>query len=107
MSKKREIAITFVTDDDGTVASAINAVSHIADLTVTSKTLDDRRSRPAHQQTRPRCEPEIIAVTEARSHESELVYTASNPEAPHYRSIDIEASLNKLGLSREQLASQR
>jgi len=108
MSRKREITIIFVTDDEETIASVINAVSHIGDdLTVTSKILRDPKSKRAHQQKRASPGPEIIKVTESWSHKPELVYCAINPETPHRRNIDVEASLKKLGLNREQLLSER
>jgi hypothetical protein len=108
MSRKREITIIFVTDNDGTVASVINAVSHIADdLTVTSKTIGRRSGKVAHRLERTSPGPEIVEVTERRSHEPELVYCAANPETPHRRNIDVEASLKKLGLNREKLVSQK
>src|SRR5262245_16533846 len=105
---KREITIIFVTDDEETVASVINAVSHIAlDVTVTSKTLDHRRGRPTHQRKRTSPGGQIIATAEPQSHEPQLVYFAADPQSPHRRTIDVEASLKKLGLNREQLVSQR
>ena len=108
MVRKREITIAFVTDDETAISSVINAVSHLADdVTVTSKALGGRSGRLVHRRKRERTAPKVEDINRARSHEPQLVYSAANPETPHRRNIDVEASIKKLGLTLEQLTSQR
>jgi len=107
MSTKREITISFVTDSQGArVFAAIDAISRITGhLTITSKLLSRRQERPILNRRRAVVSSNLAEASESRSTEPQLVYSA-NPEAPHNRVIDVEASLKKLGLTREQLVSR-
>jgi hypothetical protein len=110
MSTKREIIIKFVTTSPGAkVSSIVDALSDFADeLTITCKVLGRTTERKAAKEkaiVNPGKVAEAIENDEAVSHRPQLVYT-SDPEAKHNRYIDIEASLKKLNLTREQLMAR-
>jgi len=108
MGRKRQITIVFVTDDETTASSVISAVSHLVDdMTVTSKALGGKPGRLVRRTKMEQTGSKVEEVNKAGSHEPLLVYSAANPETPHRRNIDVEASIRKLGLTREQLTSQR
>ena len=107
MSTKREITISFVTDSqEKGVFAAIDAISRITDhLTITSKLLSRQPERPVIKRRRAGVSSELADTGERPSNEAQLVYSA-DPQAAHNRNIDVEASLKKLGLTREQLVSR-
>src|SRR5215468_926602 len=107
MSTKREFTITFVTRSQGArMFTAIDAISRITDhITITSKLLGRWPDRPMRKRRRAAPSSKLTEPSERLPIQPQLVYTA-NPRAAHYRSIDVEASLKKLGLSREQLVSR-
>ena len=110
MSTKREITIKFVTVSPGAkVSSIIDALSDLADeLTIACKILGRATERkPAEEKVirNPSKVAESIGNDESISHRPQLVY-AFDREAKHNRYIDVEASLKKLGLTREQLMSR-
>ena len=106
MLMKREITISFVTDSqEAKVSAAIDAISQITDqLTITCKLLSRRLERPVIKR-RAGISSKLSEASESLSNEPQLVYSA-DPQATHNRNIDVEASLKKLGLTREQLVSR-
>ena len=106
MSTKREITISFVTDSQGDgVFAAIDAISRITDqLTITSKLLSRQPERPVIKRRRAGVSSKLAEASERPTNEPQLVYSA-DPQAAHNRNIDVEGSLKKLGLTREQLVS--
>ena len=107
MSTKREITISFVTDRRGEgVFAAIAAISRITDhLTITSKLLSRQPERPVIKRRRAGVSSKLAVASERPTNEPQLVYSA-DPQGAHNRSIDVEGSLKKLGLTREQLVSR-
>ena len=112
-TRKREITIRFVTGSRGAkISSMIDAISDFADdVTITCKTLDRTTGRPAAKNGSA-----AIAPTNGADHppvddddpgprRPQLAYRADGTAA-HKRCIDVEASLTKLGLTREQLMSR-
>lgn len=108
MRAKREITISFVTESPGArVLAAIDAISQITDdLKITVKLLSRGPERPVVRTKRARASPKVSGVNESLTNGPQLVYSA-DPEAAHNRNIDVDASLKKLGLTREQLVSRR
>jgi hypothetical protein len=110
MSTKREITIKFVTASPGAkVSSIIDAVSDLTDeLTIACKVIGQTTERKAAKE-RGTIDPSKVAEPIGNdgsvSHRPQLVYT-SDREAKHNRYIDVDASLKKLGLTREQLMSR-
>jgi hypothetical protein len=118
-TKRREITIRFVTSArDAKISSIIDAIAGEADdLSITCRTLDrpttDRRptvqpaTKNGHAVTASNgVEHSEKDTEEPEPHRSQLVYRAVGL-AVHRRYIDVEASLAKLGLTRDQLMSRR
>ena len=112
MAAKREITIHLITTSpQSTVSSVVNTISELAeDLTITCKVLGrtiDRTGKrtPSNRKSNRKSRPEDNAASEPKPEGPQLVYTA-DPEANHRRYIDVEASLKKLGLTREDLMSR-
>ena len=107
MSTKREITISFVTDsqEEGLFA-AIDAISRITEhLRITCKLLSRQPGRPATKRRRAGVSSKLAEASERPTNEPQLVYSA-DPQAAHNRNFDVEGSLKKLGLTREQLVSR-
>src|SRR4029450_5667706 len=113
-TKKREITIRFVTAARGAKISAIiDALSDQSDdISITCKTLDRSAGRPASKngsaaitKSKGRDHPEPDEE-EAEPHRPQLVYKGDG-SSDHKRYIDVEASLAKLGLTRDELLSRR
>jgi hypothetical protein len=117
-TKKREITIRFVTAARGAkISSIIDAISdEFDDVSITCRTLDRPTGGPT---ARPATKNGRSATTvvnganhsehdeeEPEPHRPQLVYRAEG-SAAHRRYIDVEASLAKLGLKREDLLSRR
>jgi len=116
-TKKREIVIRFVTSArDAKISSIIDAISaETDDVSITCRTLDrpttDRRpiAQPAtkngHAVTAEVKHPERD-TEQPEPHRSQLVYRAEGL-AVHRRCIDVEASLAKLNVKREELMARK
>ena len=109
MPIKREITIHLVTTSpQSKVSPIVNAISELADdVTITCKVLGrtTERTRKEKAATGPTSGLELVGKDEPKSDGSQLAYTADQ-EAKHKRYIDVDASLKKLGLTREQLMSR-
>jgi hypothetical protein len=111
-TRKREITIRFVTAARGAkISSIIDALSDQADdISITCKTLDRPRRRPAIKNgsaaITARADHPEPDEEEAEPHRPQLVYKTDG-SADHKRGIDVEASLAKLGLTRDVLMSRR
>src|SRR5262249_35744226 len=90
------------------VSPIVSAISELADdITITCKVLGRTTGRTSKRTQGSRSSrPEDDAVGEPKREGPQLAYT-SEPEANHNRYIDVEASLKKLGLTREELMSRR
>jgi hypothetical protein len=110
MPVKREITIHLVTtSQQSKVSSIVNAISELADdLTITCKVLGRTTERARKQKTESggTISREPVDNDEPKSDTAQLAYT-SDQETQHKRYIDVEASLKKLDLTREQLISRR
>jgi hypothetical protein len=107
-TRKREITIRFVTAACGAKISAIidTLLDQADDISITCKTLDRPRGRQAIKNGSAaiavRADHPEPDEEEAEPHRPQLVYKADG-SANHKRGIDIEASLGKLGLTRDEL----
>ena len=108
--KKREVTIRFVIAARGAKISAIlDAISDQAnDVSITCKTVNPQRPVTRHGRSaappsngRDHSDP-VQALPQPR--QPQLVYKA---DGSGNRSIDVEASLAKLGLRRDELVSRR
>ena len=104
---KREITIRFVTGSSRSISSIVDAIADLADdVTIACKTLGQATRRTAAKE--PAAVPTNGAEPQSEdkppSDGPQLAYM-SDPEARHLRYIDVETSLKKLGLTREQLMS--
>jgi hypothetical protein len=108
MPLKREITIHLVTtSQQSRVSSIVNAIAELADdLTVTCKVLGRTTERPRKKKIEGgrTNSPDPVDNDELKS-DAQLAYTCDQ-EAPHKRYIDVETSLKKLNLTREQLMSR-
>ena len=113
-TKRREITIRFVTGSRGAkISSMVDAIADFADdMTITCKTLDRTAERPAVKNggaattlTNGVDHPRPDGDNPGPRH-PQLAYKADGT-ATHNRYIDVEASLTKLGLTREQLIARR
>ena len=106
---KREITIHLVTtSQQSRVSSIVNAISELADeLTITCKVLGRTTERTRKEKTASdrTSSLEPVGKEVLKSDGPRLAYT-SDQEAKHKRYIDVEASLKKLDLTREQLMSR-
>lgn len=106
---KREITIHLVTtSQQSRVSSIVNAISELADeLTITCKVLGRTTERTRKEKTASdrTSSLEPVGKEVLKSDGPQLAYT-SDQEAKHKRYIDVEASLKKLDLTREQLMSR-
>jgi len=108
-SKKREVTIRFVTAARGTKISAIiDAISDQADdVSITCRTVDQRLPAANHAKSGPTVSNGTRHAEQSQPlpqpREPQLVYKADGGN----RAIDVEASLAKLGLKREELLSRR
>src|SRR5262249_4598273 len=108
MPAKREITIRLVTtSQQSTVSSILSAISELADdIAITCKVLGRTTGRSSKRtQGSRRSRPEDDAAGEPKLDGPQLAYT-SDQKANHKRYIDVEASLKKLGLTREELMSR-
>jgi hypothetical protein len=117
-TRKREITIRFVTAARGAkISSIIDTLSDQAnDISITCKTLGREPIRqtvqPASNNGRSAIAPSNEAdhpkpdEEEHEPHRPQLVYRADG-SAAHRRQIDVEASLAKLGLKRDDLVARR
>jgi hypothetical protein len=105
MPVKREITIHLITTSpQSRVSSIVNEISELADdITITCKVLG-RTTEPTRRRTlgSRRSGSEANGAGEPKLDGPQLAYS-SDPEANHKRYIDVEASLKKLGLTREEL----
>jgi hypothetical protein len=94
------------------ISSIVDAISDVADdMTIASRTLGQPGRRAAAEA--PSAEPSAVPTTGAEprregeppSDRPQLAYM-SDPGTRHLRYIDVETSLQKLGLTREQLMSR-
>ena len=108
--KKREVTIRFVTAARGAKISAIIDVisEHADDVSITCKTVGSRRTATRRGRSAPpasngadHADP---AQTLPQHRRPQLVYRA---DESGNRSIDVDASLVKLGLTRDELQSRR
>jgi len=109
-TRKREITIRFVTTSHGAkVSSFIDAISDLADdVTITCKALNRTTVRIAAEgaKANPAANrPEPFDNGEPSPNRPQLAYIAENG-ASHRRLIDVEASLKKLKLTKDQLTSR-
>jgi hypothetical protein len=117
-ARKREITIRFVTAArQARISSIIDAISFEADdISITCK-LAERPRRRRLARTATKNGMSVISTStggdhthhdgeEGKPHQPQLVYRADGSHA-HRRYIDVEASLTKLGLKREDLNSRR
>jgi hypothetical protein len=117
-AKRREITIRFVTARGAKILSIIDALlAEADDISITCKTLDRPTPGP-----RPTAQPatkngHLVTASngvedpekgeeEPEPHRPELVYRADG-SAAHRRYIDVEASLAKLGLTRDDLMARK
>jgi hypothetical protein len=113
-TRKREITIRFVMPERGAkLSSIIDALSDEADdISITCKTLDRPTGQSATRNGRSAitgsngADHPTAEEREAEVHRPQLVYKADG-SADHRRYIDVEASLAKLGLTRDELKSRR
>ena len=108
MPTKREITIRFVTAQGTKISSIVNAISNLADdVTISCKVLSRTTEQGAAKggaASTSRRGTEPVVDDEPTSNHPQLVYTA-DLEAKHRRYIDVEASLKRVGLTRQQLMS--
>ena len=109
-TRKCEITMRFVTTLEGAkVSSIIDAVSGLADdVTISCKVLDRPEERVAAKRRNTRTPPDRASPFDEEAEKSDrpqLAYTA-DLGANHRRYIDVEASLKKLGLTKDQLVSR-
>jgi hypothetical protein len=107
MPIKREITIHLVTtSQQSRVSSIVNAISELADdLTITCKVLGRTTERAKREKAAAGGTSGLpFNNDEPKSDGPQLAYTF-DPAAKHSRYIDVEASLKKLDLTREQLMS--
>jgi hypothetical protein len=109
MPIKREITIHLVTtSQQSRVSSIVNAISELADdLTITCKVLGRTTERAKREKAAAGGTSGLpFNNDEPKSDGPQLAYTF-DPAAKHSRYIDVEASLKKLDLTREQLMSRK
>ena len=108
---RREITIRFVIASPRSISSIVDAISDVADdMTIACRTLGQPGRRAAARA--PAAESSAVPTTgaeppsegESPSDGPQLAYMC-DPESRHLRYIDVETSLKKLGLTREQLMS--
>ena len=106
---KRQITIHLVTTSpQSRVWSILNAISELADdMTITCKVVGrtTERTRKEKRASDRTSSLEPVGNDAPMSDGPQLAYT-SDEEAKHKRYIDVDASLKKLGLTREQLMSR-
>lgn len=104
-AKKREMTIRLVADS-AKVSSFIESVFALADdVTVTCKVIERSTRRAAAKSKAAATTMESPAVDSEQSHRSHLAYIGEEGAA-YKRRIDVEASLKKLGLDRQELLSR-
>ena len=107
-SRKCEITIRFVMASSRSIAPIFDAIADVADdVTIACRTLGQETKRNAAKDTAAASMPgtELPGEGKSPSGRAQLAYTA-DPEAKHQRYIDVETSLKRLGLTREQLMSR-